>query len=279
LLRLNEANDGVPLISIITPVYNGSIYLEPLIQSIQDQCHRRIEHILINDGSTDDGATVAILAKYPHLKWWSRQNKGQYATLNEGIDAAIGDWLLIISADDMLAGSDSLSELLILARNAGEFDAIYGRTMMVNDNGVEISDRGRPDESSPKWLNYHFLVIHHCSLLVSRKFIISNKLYFDTSLKYTGDWDWIIRIIKLGRIGYFNHIVSKYRLHEQQTRQSVCHKKLIAEDEIVLLRHGSFLIIHKLIVLFFRLKKFMLIFSKDGFSSAVAALLHFFKKH
>jgi glycosyltransferase involved in cell wall biosynthesis len=52
-----------PLISIITPVYNGADYLDELILSVLQQDYPHIEHIIIDDGSNDNGATLAILKK------------------------------------------------------------------------------------------------------------------------------------------------------------------------------------------------------------------------
>lgn len=270
---------GVPLISVITPVHNGAQYLDDLILSVKNQRYPRIEHIVIDDGSTDDGATIAVLAKYPHLKWWTRPNVGQYATLNEGIDAAQGDWICIISADDLLASPFAFSKLLSRVGNTEKFDAIFGRTTFMNDKGTEIAARhGRPDESAPQWLNYYLLVINHCSLLVARNFIVANKLHFDASLKYAGDWDWIIRILKMGRVRYFDVLVSRYRIHEQQTRQTAERRQLVAEDRMVLSRHGTSVIFRKLIITYFRFKKFVMIFSEDGSSAAVAALRRFLGK-
>jgi glycosyltransferase involved in cell wall biosynthesis len=279
-LQLSQyINQDVPLISVITPVYNGAQYLDDLILSVKNQEYPRIEHIVIDDGSNDDGATIAVLSKYPHLKWWTRSNLGQYATLNEGINAARGDWLCIISADDLLASPSAFSKLLSQAVNADNFDAIFGRTTLMNEMGADIEVRhGRPDESAPKWLNYHFLVIHHCSMLVARKFLVANELCFDTSLRYTGDWDWIIRILKLGRTGYFDVVVSKYRIHEQQTRQTTSRKRLLAEDRLVLSRHGSSVILNKLIIAYFRVKKLVMIFSENGSAGAAEALRRFFGK-
>ncbi|MBE3118290.1 MAG: glycosyltransferase, partial [Candidatus Atribacteria bacterium] len=95
-------SDVLPLVSIITPVYNGAAFIEELILSVQRQDYPNIEHIIIDDGSRDDGATIAILKRYPHLRWWSRENKGQYATMNEGLEAAKGEFVCFISADDLL---------------------------------------------------------------------------------------------------------------------------------------------------------------------------------
>ena len=49
-----------PLVSIITPTYNSAKYLEELLRSVKAQDYPAIEHIVIDDGSKDDGATVAL---------------------------------------------------------------------------------------------------------------------------------------------------------------------------------------------------------------------------
>ncbi len=61
-------SNSLPLASIITPVYNGAKYLDKLIVCVRDQDYPAIEHIIIDDDSTDDNATVAILNKYPRLR-------------------------------------------------------------------------------------------------------------------------------------------------------------------------------------------------------------------
>src|SRR3990172_9086208 len=87
------------LISVITAVYNGADYLPDLIESVQAQDYTHYEHIIIDDGSTDDGATVAVLQRYAQadsrIRWWTRENKGQYTTQNEAIEAARGDTIVI----------------------------------------------------------------------------------------------------------------------------------------------------------------------------------------
>ena len=65
----------VSRVSIITPAYNGAEYLEELFESVLKQDYPNIEHIIVDDGSQDNGATISILQKYPHLHWRSRPNR------------------------------------------------------------------------------------------------------------------------------------------------------------------------------------------------------------
>ena len=100
-----------PFFSIITPVYNGAAFLPDLIASVQAQTFSDYEHIIIDDGSTDDGATIGVLEAVDdsRIHWWTRANRGQYATQNEGIQAARGRWIVVIAADDILAAPDVLA--------------------------------------------------------------------------------------------------------------------------------------------------------------------------
>lgn len=259
----------MPEISVITPVYNGSKFLEDLIQNIKLQKNINLEHIVIDDGSSDNGQTRDILKKYQHLKWWSRQNKGQYPTLNEGIQAAVGEWILIISADDLMASDIALNDLLKCAKDNIKVDAVIGKTILIDEESKIINSYGRPNELSPTWINYYYLLIQHCSMIVSRKFIFDNNLFFDEGLKYTGDWDWIIRIIKKGNIKFLDKDISKYRLHSFQTRSIISKAQLNNEDIVILKRYNSSIFLRKIIVNFYRVKKILYIFMLHGPVEAV----------
>src|SRR5688572_26809863 len=91
-----------PKVSIITAVYNGDLYLEQTIQSVLAQTYANIEYIVIDGGSKD--GTVAILKKYASkLAYWvSEPDKGIYDAWNKGVQAATGEWIAFLGADDLL---------------------------------------------------------------------------------------------------------------------------------------------------------------------------------
>lgn len=89
--------------SIVVPVYNGETIIERCIQSVLRQEFEEWELILVNDGSTD--GTKEICERY---LWDSRvhlidqKNKGVSCSRNAGIDAAQGEYVLFLDADDHL---------------------------------------------------------------------------------------------------------------------------------------------------------------------------------
>ncbi|MCJ7621940.1 MAG: glycosyltransferase, partial [Anaerolineaceae bacterium] len=205
-----------PLVSIITPVYNGVDYIEDLILSVSNQDYPNIEHIIIDDGSSDNGATIGVLQRYPNLRWWTRENKGQYATMNEGLSAAKGDWVCFISADDLIA-PEAVRTVIDFIFIHPECDAVYGKSQLINKNGVHYEVQNLLHQT-PLWL-YKFLPqIHHCSFYVRRNVLLEGNYLFDENLHYIGDYDWILRLINAKfRFGFVNRVLSKIRIHPGQT--------------------------------------------------------------
>lgn len=93
-----------PLISVIVPVYNGQDYLENCIRSIQEQTYGNLEIIIVNDGSTDATGPVCdrLLRTYDNVRILTLGDEGVSAGRNAGIEAAEGELVTFVDADDRL---------------------------------------------------------------------------------------------------------------------------------------------------------------------------------
>lgn len=228
-----------PLISIITPAYNAASFLEPLIESVRRQTERRVEHIIIDDGSTDGDATVAVLRRYPHLRWWTRPNRGQYPTMNEGLAAATGEWVGFISADDIYATPAALRAVISHAEAHPDHDAIFGRWLLIDPAGRPLPVQARVSGRYPACAHPYLLHISHCALFVRRSFLVERSLTFREDLRYTGDGDWIFRLIASGaRFGYVDRVLAGYRIHPGQTMARQRRAAIRAEQTAVYRAHG-----------------------------------------
>src|ERR1035437_731800 len=91
-----------PLISIITPVYNGERFIESCLQSVISQNCPQAEHLII-DGTSRDG-TVKIIDRYarqyPHIRWISQKDRGQSSAMNKGVTMSQGKIIGILNCDD-----------------------------------------------------------------------------------------------------------------------------------------------------------------------------------
>ena len=93
-------NEQLPLVSIITIVFNGEKHLQQTIESVLGQTYPKIEYIIIDGGSKDN--SISIIEKYSsRLAYWiSEPDKGISDAFNKGISKANGEIIGLINADD-----------------------------------------------------------------------------------------------------------------------------------------------------------------------------------
>ena len=88
-----------PSISVIIPVYNGGLTIRRAIQSVLSQTYPAHELIVVDDGSIDD--TAAAVSEFgDRTRYIHQPNAGVSAARNAGAQAATGDWLAFLDADD-----------------------------------------------------------------------------------------------------------------------------------------------------------------------------------
>ena len=86
------------LISVIVPVYNVEAYLPKCLESIIDQTYKRLEIILVDDGSTDNSGYIcdSYARKDSRVIVIHQSNFGVSAARNEGIKIATGDYICFV---------------------------------------------------------------------------------------------------------------------------------------------------------------------------------------
>lgn len=89
----------MPRVSVLIPTYNCGRFLSQAIESVLSQSYTDYEIIVVDDGSTDNTAQVAAL--YPQIKYIHRDHSGVSATRNAAIEAASGEIIVFLDADDM----------------------------------------------------------------------------------------------------------------------------------------------------------------------------------
>lgn len=90
------------LVSIIVPVFKAEAYLERCIKSIQNQTHKNIEIILVDDGSPDGSPAIcdAFAKDDKRIKVVHKPNGGVSSARNTGLEIATGKYVCFIDSDD-----------------------------------------------------------------------------------------------------------------------------------------------------------------------------------
>lgn len=193
-------------VSVIIPVYNGEKTIKRCIESVLNQTLGDIEIIVVNDGSTDD--TLDILKSFDdrRLSVITQENAGQGYARNTGMDAALGEYIGFVDADDTIE-AQMYEKMYSLAK---EYDAevvqcnltdIYpdGRRKIQLrdfDGMVEVKDNA-------KYLEKYMLKAVHsyeiCNKLLRREFLLKNEIRFPDTKKYFSE-DLLFNIILAERL-------------------------------------------------------------------------------
>lgn len=97
--------DLSPLVSIITTIRNGEKYILDTLKSAYSQTYTNVEHIIVDDGSTDDSVKLIERFKKEHgnydLHLSLMEQIGRGRALNLAVSKAKGDWIAVLDADDL----------------------------------------------------------------------------------------------------------------------------------------------------------------------------------
>lgn len=99
-MSVSSCINQLPLVSIITVVFNGDRYLQQTIDSVKNQTYKNLEYIIIDGGSTDN--THAIIRENIDFlsQFICESDDGLYDAMNKGIKLANGELIGIINSDD-----------------------------------------------------------------------------------------------------------------------------------------------------------------------------------
>ena len=191
-----------PLISIITAVYNGEKHLEETIQSVLAQSYKNIEYIIIDGASTD--ATVDIIKKYEDkINYWvSEKDAGVYEAMNKGLEAAKGDYVAILNADDYYTPDAMTLSMEKIMETKSDYSV--ANVEYVNSKNVIT-----PIYPLHEAHIYQEMPYPHVSAVISSKAYKDVGL-FDTSFRIAGDHDMALRIhLKGYKACYVNKVIAQ----------------------------------------------------------------------
>ena len=107
----------LPLVSIITPNYNGEKYLEETIKNVLNQDYKNIEYIIIDGKSKDK--SIEIIRKYKKKinTFISEKDNGIFHAVHKGIMKSKGKYIIWINSDDILHKGAAKNVVQIFKRN------------------------------------------------------------------------------------------------------------------------------------------------------------------
>lgn len=212
------------MVSVIIPVYNGSVYIQKIIKSFVLQDDQDFELIFINDGSTDDSLIVlnnARIAYNLRITVIDQQNAGVSSARNAGIESARGDLICFCDVDDEVA-SGYVSGMRSVLNNNSEVDLVFCRYDIVFNSDKVVNEKNGTGEVIVKdslhcledYL-YGRLDTGCWSLMVRKEMLLKSDIRFPVGYKYGEDIHMVWRLIAYSnRVAYLDRYLYHYYLQE-----------------------------------------------------------------
>lgn len=199
------------------PMHNAAPFVALAVESVLAQRGCTLELIVVDDGSTDDGA--AALAPYGDRITLIRQdNQGVGAARNAGLRLARGEFIAFLDADDVWLPGKLAAQLAHLRRNP-DLGMVYGAWHCWDGEApapqpAPAADAATVARESGR-LYPHLLL--DCFILTStvllRREVAEAVGTFDPALKRGEDYDYWLRVAQRYRIDKLDRLLTLYRIH------------------------------------------------------------------
>lgn len=203
-----NSKNKLPLISIITVVYNGEKYLDQTIQSVINQTYKNIEYIIIDGGSTD--GTLNIIREYEkNISYWiTERDNGLYHAMNKGIAVASGELIGIVNSDDWYE-KDTVENVIKGYKNYPEKKIFHGNMNIISDYGTTRLYKFNPSEFK---LKYYGATYNHPTFFVTKDEY--NIHTYNNSLRSVADIQFTLEAFlkDKNKFCYIDKTLSNFRL-------------------------------------------------------------------
>lgn len=179
--------------SIITVVKNAELLLPVTLNSVLCQTYKNFEFILVDGGSTDSTVHVArkiMSSSEINFKMKSEPDLGIYDAMNKGVRMASGNYIVFINAGDELYSAETLRVVSEITSKKPSITVFYGDSVVRFKNFERVLRAGSLE-------NIKFgMQFSHQSTYVKSELL--QKFPFDLNYRIAADYDFLLRIYKIG---------------------------------------------------------------------------------
>jgi len=238
----------LPLVSVVIPAYNAAATLPDTLDSVLAQTYPHIEIVVVDDGSRD--GTSDVLARYaPRVRGIVQANGGLAAARNAGLAQAQGRFIALLDADDLceperigaqvafmmerpdvvLTGTEFScfdDHGVVAERFARQYYSRLGRAAngpaaffaepVAVDIGPWLPQPAAASADMPVLVGdvYRHLALGnfiHPPTVMFRRELLARAGVFDRSIPNCCDWEWLVRAARVGKFGFVDRPLLRYR--------------------------------------------------------------------
>lgn len=236
-------------LAVLLPTYNAAVYLCESIDSVLNQSFADFDLFIYDDFSTDN--TEEIVLKYNDSRLFYRKNtvnSGIAVTLNKGLEELLPlyEFIARMDADDWCYPARFEKQLNFLDK--------HKETIMCGTQGYWLKDIKQNPVSGWKYplrneyIQYNLLFaasFGHSSVFLRSSFFQNHNLRYNETISTCEDWDFWIRVAKIGSIANLPDFMMKYRIVENSNHRSPNKtKQLLGEKSAIISNYWAYFNIH-----------------------------------
>jgi len=228
-----------PLVAVVTPVYNGSPYLEGALACVQAQTYRNLVHVVLDNASTDDTPQVIARAAGGRVPILTQRNPSllpQVDNWNAVVAMTPPDakYFRLLSADDLMT-PDAIERLVALAESDPEIGLVCSPHGVggTHTDPARVDGRGLPVEMhvfDGRWLVKTYLMRLHGAvspthMLIKRQLLVEGTPFYRKGVA-SFDTDACLRVVRGCKFGFVHDVLAWTRLHkDSETSHFPLHKQ------------------------------------------------------
>jgi hypothetical protein len=201
-----------PLVCVVVVCYNQAGFLSDAIESALGQTYMNVEIIVVDDGSTDDTATIA--ERFPSVRYIRQENRGLSAARNTGLQTSRGRYIVFLDADDRLL-PNGISAGIECFRDFPDCGFVFGGYRKLYSDGTPSGTERNPVVTS----DYYWQLLHgnfigmHATVMYSRE-VLEGVGGFNIELRAAEDFEVYLRIARKWEVMKHGSLVAEYRKHD-----------------------------------------------------------------
>ncbi len=275
MINTYQIDENYPLVSVTIPCFNAVSTISETLNSILAQTYKNIEIIVVNDGSTD--STLEVLRQYSScVKVINQNNKGLAASRNVACRAANGKYIALLDADDLCLPGRIALQVAYMEQNqdivmcSSDFSA-FDKNGVIADSYIgnyysRVAETGGVAGLYPfrrtLFLDGYDIMTYsgnvydkmalgsfiHPPTVLFRKSVLAKCGLVDEAIVNCCDYDWFVRMSRVGEIGYIacpllNYRISDLQMSGHRNRMQIAQdivrvmEKTIASDPALFERH------------------------------------------
>ncbi|EOM75629.1 glycosyltransferase family 2 protein [Rhodococcus rhodnii] len=203
-------------VTVLIPMFDAGAHVEEALGSVLSATAGETEILVVDDGSTDDGAAVVESFGDPRVRLVRQENRGLVATLNRGLDLARGEFVARMDADDWFVPGRIEAQLAAMMADP-ELVCVGTDYTLVLPDGRE-SGRIRMPVTDSACRDRLTVASCHCgpSVMLRAEALRESGIRFDPEARHAEDYDMWTRLAAVGRLGNLPIAGYRYRVHDAQ---------------------------------------------------------------